>query len=81
MSGMMAAHERMMSQMMDRMGADMRGMNMRSDVKWDALTDSVKTDLADLPSLKSTELLARMKAHSGRVQRLIDMHEGMMKGM
>ena len=81
MSGMMAAHERMMSQMMDRMGADMRGMNMRSDVKWDALTDSVKTDLADLPSLKGPELLARMKAHSGRVQRLIDMHEGMMKGI
>ena len=81
MSGMMATHERMMSQMMDRMGADMRGMSMRSDAKWDALADSVKSDLADLPSLKGTELLARMKAHSVRVQRVIDMHKVMMKDM
>lgn len=81
MSGMMAAHERMMSQMMDRMGADMRGMNMRSDARWNALVDSIKADLADMPSLKGAELSASMRAHGGRVQRLIDMHEGMMKGM
>ena len=81
MSGMMAAHERMMSQMMDRMGADMRGMNMRSDARWNALVDSIKADLADLPSLKGAELSASMRAHGGRVQRLIDMHESMMKGM
>jgi hypothetical protein len=81
MSGMMAAHEQMMSQMMDRMGADMRGMNMSGDAKWNALTDSVKADLADLPGVHGKELSARMKAHTARVQRLIAMHEGMMKGM
>ena len=81
MSGMLAAHERMMSQIMDRMGADLRGMNMRSDARWNALVDSIKADLADLPSLKDAELSARMRTHGGRVRRLIDMHEGMMKGM
>jgi hypothetical protein len=81
MSGMMAAHERMMSQMMDRMGADMRGMNMSGDAKWNALVDSVKADLADLPGLRGKELSARMKAHGERVERLIAMHESMMKGM
>jgi hypothetical protein len=81
MSGMMAAHERMMSQMMDRMGADMRGMNMSGDAKWNALVDSVKADLADLPGLHGKELSARMKAHADRVRRLISMHEGMMRGM
>jgi hypothetical protein len=80
MSGMMAAHERMMSQMMDRMGADMRGMNMSGDAKWNALVDSVKADLADLPGLQGKELAARMKAHDERVRRLIALHEGMMKG-
>jgi hypothetical protein len=80
MSGMMAAHEQMMSQMMDRMGADMRGMNMSGDAKWSALADSVKADLADLPGLQGKEFSARMKAHTARVQRLIAMHEGMMKG-
>jgi hypothetical protein len=81
MSGMMAAHERMMSQMMDRMGSDMRSMNMQAEAKWNGLVDSVKADLADLPGLQGEELSARMKAHAERVRRLIDMHEGMMKGM
>ena len=49
MSGMLAAHDRMMSQTMDRMGADMRGMNMSADAKWNSLVDSVNADLAGLP--------------------------------
>ena len=81
MSGMMAAHDRLMSQMMDRMGADMRRMNMSADLKWSSLMDSVRADLADLPGLQGKELSARMKTHTARVQRLIAMHEGMMKGM
>jgi hypothetical protein len=80
MSAMMAAHDRMMSQMMDRMGSDMRNMKMNGDVKWNALVDSVKADLAELPGLQGKELSARMKAHADRVQRLLAMHEGMMKG-
>jgi len=81
MSAMMAAHDRMMSQMMDRMGADMRNMNMSGDAKWNALVDSVKADLAELPGLQGKELSARMKAHGDRVRRLMAMHEGMLKGM
>jgi hypothetical protein len=81
MSAMMAAHDRMMSQMMDRMGADMRSMNMSADPKWSSLVDSVKADLADLPGLQGKELAERTKAHADRVRRLISMHEGMMKGM
>lgn len=81
MSQMMAMHEGMMSQMMDRMGGDMRGMNMGGSAEWTALTDSVKRDLADLPGLEGKDLSARMKAHGDRVERLLTMHEGMMKGM
>lgn len=81
MSGMMAAHDRMMSQTMDRMGADMRSMNMSGDAKWNSLVDSVKADLADLPGLQGKELSARMSSHADRVRRLIAMHKGMMKGM
>jgi hypothetical protein len=79
MQTMMASHEAMMSQMMDRMGADMRGMNMTSTSEWTALTDSVKQDLAELPNLKGQDLSARMRAHVDRVQRLITAHEQMMK--
>jgi hypothetical protein len=81
MSGMMASHDRMMSEMMDRMGSDMRSMHMSGDARWTGLVDSVKSDLADLPGLQGQELAGRMKAHADRVQRLLAMHENMMKGM
>jgi len=79
MSSMMAGHERMMSQMMDRMGADMRGMNMGGDTAWNALADSVRADLAELPALSGRELERRMQAHASRVNRLLDSHDAMMK--
>jgi hypothetical protein len=81
MSGMMASHERMMSQMMDQMGTEMRQMNMSGTPEWSALTDSVKQDLAELPSLSGQQLSNRMRAHADRVRRLISAHEQMMKGM
>jgi hypothetical protein len=81
MSRTMATHERMMSQMMDQMGGEMRQMKMSETREWSALTDSVKQDLAELPSLKGQALSTRMRAHAGRVQRLITAHQGMMKRM
>jgi len=81
MSRMMATHERMMSQMMDQMGSEMREMKMSQTPEWSALTDSVKQDLADLPNLKGQALSSRVRAHAARVRRLITSHEQMMKGM
>jgi len=79
MSRLMAMHEQMMSQIMDRMGADMRNMKMATNPKWNALGDSVKQDLAELPSLNGQKLQARMRAHGERVRRLMEMHKQMMK--
>lgn len=81
MQTMMARHQAMMSEMMDRMGADMRDMKMSSTPEWAALTDSVKQDLAELQNLKGKELAARMRAHANRVRRLITAHEEMMGSM
>jgi hypothetical protein len=81
MKAMMAAHDRMMAQIMDRMGADMRGMNMAGEREWSALADSVRQDLAALPQLEGTALTARMRAHADRVSRLIGSHERMMGSM
>jgi hypothetical protein len=78
MQAMMAMHQAMMSQMMDQMGADMRGMRMSGTAAWNALTDSVKRDLAELPDLKGQALASRMRVHADRVKRLIAMHEEMM---
>jgi hypothetical protein len=81
MSQTMAAHDRMMSAMMDRMGSEMRQMKMTGDPQWNALSDSVKQDLAELPGLSGQALSSRMQAHAARVRRLMMMHERMMKGM
>ena len=78
MQAMMAAHQEMMSRMMDGMGADMRGMKMLGSPEWNALTDLVKQDLAELPTLEEQALSARMRAHGERVRRLMEMHEKMM---
>jgi hypothetical protein len=81
MQSMMAGHEAMMSRMLDRMGADMRGMKMQASPEWNALTDSVKQDLAEMPNLKGQALATRMRAHAGRGKRLMGMHEKMMATM
>lgn len=81
MQAMMGSHQAMVSQMMDRMGADMGDMKMSSTPEWTALTDSVKQDLAELQNLKGPGLAARMRAHADRVRRLITAHEEMMRGM
>jgi hypothetical protein len=78
MQAMMARHQGMMSQMMDQMGGEMRQMKMTESREWSALTDSVRQDLAELPSLKGQALSARMRAHGDRVKQLIAMHESMM---
>ena len=81
MKAMMATHDRMMAQMMDRMGADMRGMNMAGDREWNALSDSVRQDLAELPQLEGKALADRTRAHAERVSRLMGSHERMMSSM
>jgi hypothetical protein len=54
-------------------------MNMTVDPAWSALTDSVKRDLADLPGLKGTALVGRMREHQRRMGRLMAAHEQMMR--
>ena len=78
MQARMAAHQEMMSRMMDGMGADMRGMKMSGSPEWNALTDSVKRDLAELTALEGQALSARMRAHGEQVRRLMEMHQKMM---
>jgi hypothetical protein len=74
----MASHQALATQMMDGMGADMRGTNITADAGWTALSDSVGKDLAELPALSSSVLQIRMQAHIGRMRRMMTMHQGMM---
>lgn len=76
---MLANHDEIASRMLDAMGSDMRMMRMQADSAWSALADSVKRDLAELQSLSGTALETWMRAHVGRLRRLLDMHMTMMR--
>jgi hypothetical protein len=80
-AGGLSMHEAMASRMLDAMGADMTVMGMKPDPAWTVLTDSIKRDLADLPMVSGRALDARLKAHIGRMRRLMAMHESMMQKM
>ena len=71
----------MASQMLDAMGSDMTMMGMHPDAAWSALADSVKRDLAELPSLSGRALGTRVRAQVERMRRLLAMHETMMRSM
>jgi hypothetical protein len=81
MRSMMPRHEEMSSRMLDAMGLDMRGMNMTPDAAWTSLTDSVRSDLAELPGLSGATLKQRVPGHVQRVRRLMERHEDMMAGV
>ena len=83
MSGRMTAdlvarHEEMASRMLDAMGSDMRMMSMQADSAWQALADSVRQDLAAIPTLSGRAREVRLQAHRARMRRLMDMHAAMM---
>jgi hypothetical protein len=64
--------------MLAAMDQDMKAMNMTADAAWQALADSVRSDLAALPGLAGDALMLRMRAHAGRTRRLLERHEAMM---
>lgn len=77
----LAAHDARAGELLDAMGADMAMMGMSADTAWSALTDSVRLDLAALPGLSASALVTRVRAHVGRMQRLLAMHERMAGAM
>lgn len=76
---MVAGHRDRMEQMLTAMDQDMKAMNMTADVAWQALADSVRADLAALPALSGETLVLQMRAHAGRMRRLLERHESMMR--
>jgi len=79
MAAMVPAHEGLVTRMLDAMGADMRGMNMQPITAWTVLSDSLRRDLAEMPTLSGGRLTTHMQAHAVRIQRMMAMHEGMMR--
>lgn len=79
LSRMVAGHRDRMEPMLMAMDQDMKAMNMTADAAWQALTDSVRSDVAAVPGLSGEVLVLRMRAHAGRMRRLLGRHESMMR--
>lgn len=76
---MVSAHRTRAEEMLGAIDQDMKAMSMTGDAHWQALADSVRSDLAALPGLSGEALVLRIRAHAGRMRRLLEMHERMMK--
>jgi len=74
------AHRQMAANLVAQLHKEMRDMNMAPDAAWQALTDSVRQDLTRLPDLSAAELKQAMQAHRARLERLMTMHDVMMRG-
>ena len=75
------AHRQQAANLVAQLNKEMRDMNMAADAAWQALTDSVRQDLARLPDVGAAELGQVMPGHRARLDRLMTMHETMMRGM
>jgi len=81
MRTMVPMHRQMAANMLAQMTAEMRGMTAPASPAWTATVDSVRQDLVRLPEQGAAQLPDAMKAHQGRMMRLMQMHGEMMKGM
>ena len=75
------AHRQQAANLVAQLNKEMRDMNMAPGAAWQALTDSVRQDLARLPHVGTAELGQVMPGHRARLERLMTMHETMMRGM
>ena len=80
MKAMLPMHREMAENMMEQMNSDVHA-HAKADPAWDALADSVRTDLMHMGDLADSELQRRMGAHVARMRRLMEMHQKMMGGM
>ena len=81
MKAMLPMHRQMTANMLTRMSADMRSMNMPADAAWSAMVDSLRQDLTHMPDMSAAELKTMMPAHHARMTRLMQMHRDMMAKM
>jgi len=79
LAALVAGHRARIEPMLTAMDQDMKAMNMTADAAWHALADSVQADLTAIPGLSGEPLVLRLRAHAGRMRRLLQRHEAMMR--
>jgi hypothetical protein len=78
--GMMSRHVEMVGNMLETMERDRRQMGLGADSTWTALTDSVRQDLRELSGFTGPGRRERMRVHMERMQRLLNLYQGLRPG-
>ena len=66
--------------MLVQMNRDMRAGNMPADPRWDAMVDSIRSDVTRMPGMAATELQTFMSEQHDRVMRIMETHRTMTSG-
>lgn len=69
--GKLPAHERLVTGMLINFEKRIREMHVDADPAWTSVIDSVRTDLARLPAMKTDSLAAFLPMHLNRVMRIV----------
>ena len=78
---MVPEHRQMVANMIAQFNREMRDMNMSSNPEWNDTVAALRDDLVRLPEMTADELQAFLPEHQERINRLIEMHRGMMSNM
>lgn len=81
MNANLSQHRQMVANMISQMNREMREVNMGADQEWDSTIEALREDLRRLPEMTPAELESFMPEHRERVERLMEMHRGMMQSM
>ncbi len=65
------AHEKLVNGMLTNFETRIRAMHVDADPAWTSVIDSVRTDLARLPAIKSDSIKKFLPAHLNRVMRIV----------
>jgi hypothetical protein len=69
--GKLPAHEQLVNGRLTNFEKRIREMHVQADPAWTSVIDSVRTDLARLPAMKSDSLAAFLPKHLNRVMRIV----------
>ena len=78
---MLPEHRQLVANMIAQMNREMREMNMADDTEWNEAVNALRDDLVRLPEMSPDELKAFLPEHQERIDKLAEMHQGMMGGM
>lgn len=71
-------HRQKAANLIAEMNRQMRDMGMAPTAGWNELVDSLRQDLTRMPEIAGPDVQKMMPAHLARMNRLMDLHQGMM---